>query len=173
MKLFSRIRKAIREYTGTPGMAFETYSRAFFMKQNALTIYVTKRNKIYVPKALMRFLFDENPDLISDYTFLHMKTFDDNRDDWVPGQRSRIGDAIAVFTGADLLSKIAKYNEDHVFRLSKRWHITIKGGQRNSDVTDASPQLPTTSNFARQLIQNLSAEAANAASAGSNPVDDK
>ena len=132
IRLFGVIRQAIRDYTESPGYAFETYSRAFFMKQNALTIYITKKNKIYVPKAIMRFLFDKYPDMISDYKFLYMKTFDENRDDWTPGRRSRIGDAIAVFTGPDLLSKISKYDEDHVFHLSKRWRITIKGGQRDT-----------------------------------------
>ena len=102
-----------------------------------------------------------------------MKTFDDNRDDWVPGKRSRIGDAIAVFTGADLLAKIAKYNEDHVFRISKRWRITIKGGQRNSDAIESTSQLAPSSIFAQRLMNDLSAEAANEASKSSAPVDDK
>ena len=124
-------------------------------------------------KAMMRFLFDGYPELISDYTFLYMKTFDTNRDDWNPGQRSRIGDAIAVFAGPDLLSKIANFTEDHVFRISKRWRITIKGGHRNSDAADPSHQLAPSSTFAQRLMKNLSAEAANVASENSAPVDDK
>ena len=125
----------------------------------------------------MRFLFDKYPDMISDYKFLYMKTFDENRDDWAPGRKSRIGDAIAVFTGPDLLAKVAKYDEDHVFHLSKRWRITIKGGQRHG----ARPQMGNagdqstaqfSANFANDLMRNLSPEAATEASNNSAPADD-
>ena len=120
----------------------------------------------------MRFLFDAYPDLICDYNFLYMRTYVDNREDWAPGQRSRIGDAIAVFTGEDLLRKIAKYNEDHIFHLSKRLRITIKGGQRHSDVIDgaAAGMVPNTP-FAQQLIKDLSSEAATEASKNASPSD--
>ena len=142
------------------------------MKQNAVTIYVVKKNKVYVPKALMRFLFDAYPDLICDYNFLYMRTYVDNREDWVAGQRSRIGDAIAVFAGADLLRKIAKYSEDHIFHLSKRLRITIKGGQRNSDVSnDAAAGFGPNTPFAQQLIKDLSSEAATQASRTASPSD--
>ena len=158
MRMFDLIRREIRNYTGSAGWAFETYSRAFFMKQNAVTIYITKKNKIYVPSAIIRFLFDKYPDLISNYSFLYMKTYDQDREDHVPGRRSRIGDAIAVFGGADFLSKIAAYSEDHVFHLSKRWRITIKGGQRvgsgaaTSD--DNSRPISPGSLFAAQLMNS-------------------
>ena len=175
MRLFGEIRQAIRGYNGTPGFSYETYSRAFFKQQNAVIIYITKKNKIYVPSAIIRFLFDKYPDLISDYTFLYMKTYDEDREDLAPGRRSRIGDAIAVFGGADFLSKIAAYNEDHVFHLSKRWRITIKGGQRNgsamtNDATSSQPISPQ-SMFAKQLIRDLSSVAAKEASKASAPVD--
>ena len=172
MSLFGAIRQAIRDYTGSPGLSFETYSRAFFMKQNAATIYITKKNKIYVPSAIIRFLFDKYPDLISDYSFLYMKTYDEDREDWIPGRRSRIGDAIAVFGGSDFMSKLSAYKEDHVFHLSKRWRITIKGGQRRggTSVDGNSPSVPN-SNFAQQLMKDLSSVAAKEASQTSTPVD--
>ena len=171
MQLFGKIRQAIREYNGTPGFSFETYSRAFFMKQNAVTIYITKKNKIYVPSAIIRFLFDKYPDLISDYSFLYMKTYDEDRDDLAPGRRTRIGDAIAVYGGADFLSKIAAYQEDHVFHLSKRWRITIKGGHRNGATESTDSQISPNSKFAEQLMKNLSSEAAKEASKSASPVD--
>ena len=135
------------------------------MKQNAVTIYVTKQNKVYVPEAMIRFLFDRYPEMRCDTKFLYMKTFTDNRDDWTPGKRSRIGDAIAVFTGPDFLERISRYSKDFVFHLSKRWRITIKGGRRvndgdgvQNDANQSSAQFSET--FARKLMANLSTEAA-------------
>ena len=102
-----------------------------------------------------------------DTRFLYMKTFTDNRDDWTPGRRSRIGDAVAVFTGPEFLDRISKYSEDTVFHLSKRWRITIKGGRRVSD-GDLQSEAERSSaqfspHFARDLMANLSTEAAKAA----------
>ena len=147
------------------------------MKQNAITIYVTKQNKIYLPKAITRFLFDRYPDLKCDLKFLHMKTFTDNRDDWDPTkQRSRIGDVVAVYTGTEFMERIAKYSEDFVFHLSKRWRITIKGGKRDSDADPPSSGLNHSSaqfstNFARNLMANLSTEAAKEAATRSPPTN--
>ena len=175
LQLFSLVRKAIRQYTGQPGYCFETYSRAFFMKQNAVTIYITKQNLVFVPKAIMRFLFDQYPDMRCDAKFLYLKKFDTNREDWTPGKKSRIGDAIAVYTGPELLERISRYSEDHVFKLSKRWKITIKGGRRNVDAglqaSEASSATFTT-NFARDLMANLSEVAAKEAASRSSPAND-
>ena len=76
-----------------------------------------------------------------------MKTYDEDREDRTPGRRSRIGDAIAVFGGADFLSKLSAYSEDHVFHLSKRWRITIKGGQRTGGNNAAGPEAPISPQF--------------------------
>ena len=100
-----------------------------------------------------------------DAKFLYLKKFDTNREDWSPGKKSRIGDAIAVYTGPELLERISRYSEDFVFKLSKRWKITIKGGRRNADAelrqNDMESSSATfTTKFARDLMANLSSEAA-------------
>ena len=100
-----------------------------------------------------------------------MRTFDEDRDDHVPGKKSRIGDAVAVFTGPDLLAKLSKYDEDHVFHLSKRWRITIKGGQRLGSSSNPADVIQPTSNFAKKLMNDLSSEAAKEASANASPED--
>ena len=137
-------------------------------QDDALTIYVQRHNKGYLPKGMLRFLFDNYPDLISDYEILYMKRLDTNRP---IGQRSRIGDYIVVIGGEDILSKIARYPEDHVFHLSKRWRITIKGGRWNgtpgssdSDPTRSHSTASFQSSFASKLMANLSSEAAKEAS---------
>ena len=64
-------------------------------------MYVSKKNKCYLPRTLFRFLFNRYEDLRSDYTVFHILRFTTDRPGFVPGpgKTSRIGASIVVFGG--------------------------------------------------------------------------
>ena len=166
MPVFNLVRTCIRTFEGIEGYSFESYSKIAFMKQNALTIYVPRKYKwaVYIP--LMRKLFDNYPQLISDYNHLYTMTFNADRDDLAPGRRSRIGDKIIVIGGAGIMSKIQAFPDNFVFHIMERWKITIKGGHRvGEQLTPDELELVRGSaafsqGFSEQLMAGMAQDAA-------------
>ena len=167
MPIFNRIRAGIREYTGCPGFRFETQSKQTFVQKNTATIYVPLRQKRYIHKPLMKFLFSAYPDLKSDYTCLEQVRFVEN----TPEKPRRKGDTILILGGTDFLSKLAQYDENHVFHMNSYWKLTIKGGRRNTgersgDAND--PSIGVISNSLRDIIvKDCAQETAEASTASS------
>ena len=75
------------------------------------------------------------------------------------------------------MTRIAKFSEDFVFHLSRRWRITIKGGKRDSDSNVQQDGLGLSSSaqfstkFARVLMAILSTESAKEAASRSSSAE--
>jgi hypothetical protein len=164
LKVFEEVRDFVRKYQGVKGFGFETYSKLSFIRNNAITAYINKSHKCFLPKRFLGFLFHKYPQLNSNVKVLHVHEFPPVvGEDLTHRQKSRVGDCIVVMQSADLLEKLKDYDESTVFHLGPRFRITLRGGQRSSAPADGgahtvggSPQFPAEA--AEKVMKNFAQE---------------
>ena len=124
MPVFNTFRQLIRDYVGLDGYIWETFSKMAFMKPNAATIYVAKRNRRYIHRRLFREIFRNSPRLLCDYIYMYKHTFNED----LPGKPKRKGDSIIVIGGEDFMDKLSRFPEGQSFYVNDDWSPMIRGG---------------------------------------------
>ena len=94
-------------------------------------MYIPREKARISPVRLLRSLFYKNPCLRTEkIKYLCKTVFESNPPNFVPGTRSRVGDAILLFDSPELAEKLRPFPEDHKFFLSHGFSITLNGGIR-------------------------------------------
>ena len=164
INLMNLVRHAIRSYQGHPGHKFETYAKSAFVKKYGLTMYIPKDMADYTTSRILRSLAYKYPALRCKMRAVHKTVFTSDPPNHPPGKRSRVGDAIILLDGPDLLERVQQFPADFKFYLNDGFSITLQGGVRGDD---SGVQL--SAHFRQSVIMGSVAETAKAAAAGVNP----
>ena len=135
VELMQQIRHEVRIYDKAPGYRYETYSKARFIHQSGISIYVPSDHALYKPERILRTLFMNYKSLFTkDITLISTTTFEDDPPGYDPrsGKRSRIGDKIILLDSPDLADKLKTHSEDERFHLNHNFTISLKGGVRGN-----------------------------------------
>ena len=118
LMLFQLVRQKIREYTGFPGIAIDTYEKSAFISQHGLTIYIPSQYKAMPIQLIMGILQKKPPQLNHPYKILEKSIFKSKGPNPRPG-RSRIGDQIVLLEGSTkFMEELAKFPEKYPFEVS-------------------------------------------------------
>ena len=133
LALLNMIRHAIRSYQGHDGYKFETYAKSAFVKKYGLTMYIPKDMADYATARILRTLAYKYPALRCKMRAVHKTVFTSDPPNHPPGKRSRVGDAIILLDGPDLLERVQQFPADFKFFLNDGFSVTLQGGVRGED----------------------------------------